>query len=58
MENTLHEKVSQDILLKAYNHMMLAKQWQTFMKKTEMSVNMFTVHQEVMKPFSWQQLIS
>lgn len=25
MENTLHEKVSQDILLKAYNHMMLAK---------------------------------
>lgn len=25
MENTLHEKVSQDILLKAYSHMMLAK---------------------------------
>lgn len=25
MENTLHEKVSKDILLKAYNHMMLAK---------------------------------
>ena len=25
MENALHEKVSQDILLKAYNHMMLAK---------------------------------
>ena len=25
MENTLHEKISQDILLKAYNHMMLAK---------------------------------
>ncbi len=25
MENTVHEKVSQEILLKAYNHMMLAK---------------------------------
>ncbi len=25
MENTLHEKVSKDVLLKAYNHMMLAK---------------------------------